>query len=465
MTSGDRLSVNSTYALLERYDRGVSYAAAALRRLRDDRRGVTALVMGVSASVVFGMAALAAEGGSWYYLRRNSQNAADTAAHAGAVRLAMASSYVPAQSLGTAQTFARAAATDNALRNRFVNGADQTTVTINTPPVLSPAPLAGDTSAVEVRIQRDQTRGFSRFFTGNTTQTVESIAVARVLTNGNACILGLGLSGQPSALTGSGNPTLNMPNCSIASNATGPTAINFNGNPNVTAASVISAGGCNGCSSTALTYQPATTNPYAYLDSTVFTKGSCTAKPPQSQDYAMPTLTGGTVTFCDQPDVKRTGNANLTLTPGTYIFWNTSFVVTNGTVTCPTCTAGQGITMIFTGDDPSKIGGPQITGGTVTLTAPNSGPYAGILFYRDYRAAAGNCNSPPVSLTGNNTMTLTGAMYFPSSCVKYAGTGQTSCAVLVAGVVDFSGNTNFSTAGCASMNVPVPLSQVVRMVR
>ncbi|MFZ1427597.1 MAG: pilus assembly protein TadG-related protein, partial [Geminicoccaceae bacterium] len=41
-----------------------------------DRRGATSLIFAVSATIFFGFAALATEGGSWYLARRNAQNAA-----------------------------------------------------------------------------------------------------------------------------------------------------------------------------------------------------------------------------------------------------------------------------------------------------------------------------------------------------------------------------------------------------
>ena len=54
---------------------------------------------------------------------------------------------------------------------------------------------------------------------------------------------------------------------------------------------------------------------------------------------------------------------------------------------CPTCTGGNGVTLVFTGSPFSKIGGPVINGNaTVTLTAPSRGlrqdpDYDGILFF------------------------------------------------------------------------------------
>lgn len=56
----------------------------ALRRLRHDRRGATALLFAVSATALLSMVALAADGGLLYLGQRRAQNAADLAAVAAA---------------------------------------------------------------------------------------------------------------------------------------------------------------------------------------------------------------------------------------------------------------------------------------------------------------------------------------------------------------------------------------------
>lgn len=430
-----------------------------------DRRGVTAVVLGVAAAGVFGMAALATEGGAWYYQRRNAQNAADAAAYAGATRLLLASAGVPAQTLGSAQAFARAAVTDATTRNGFVNGTSQTTITINTPPSIAAAPLRGDPTAVEVRIRRTVTRSLSSLFVGGT-QAVEGFAVAKVQSNGNVCLLALGVSGEANAISGTGSARINAPGCTVASNATGAASIRWTGGAGATAAALITSGGCSGCDSTVKTYQPPSSNPFAYLDQTSFVQGSCAAPPQVSKGGTITVPASGSITFCS--DLKVTGNGALVLTPGTYIFWNASFQMTGNTsATCPTCTGGQGITMIFTGTG-SSIGGISLSGGaSLTLTAPSSGPYRGVLMYRDVRAPAGNCNNPPIQLTGGSALRLTGALYFPSSCVKYtgnSGSASTSCLVLVTGAISLTGTADLATTGCAAAGVPVPVAQIVRVV-
>ena len=120
--------------------RNVGYAARpSLRRLFTDRRGATAVLFGISATVVIGMVGLGTEGGTWYLTKRDAQNAADTAAYAGATRLAFAQGQLAA-ALGSAQSQARTAATETSTRNGFTSGQASTTVTPNTPPTSGAMP-------------------------------------------------------------------------------------------------------------------------------------------------------------------------------------------------------------------------------------------------------------------------------------------------------------------------------------
>src|SRR5690606_31782770 len=87
-----------------------------------DRRGAVSLIFAAAATAFFGFAALATEAGGWYLVRRNAQNAADAAARAGAVALALATPATRA---------ARIAAAGNQLaaQNGFAEDA-QTTIAV-----------------------------------------------------------------------------------------------------------------------------------------------------------------------------------------------------------------------------------------------------------------------------------------------------------------------------------------------
>ena len=72
-------------------------------------------------------------------------------------------------------------------------------------------------------------------------------------------------------------------------------------------------------------------------------------------------------------------NAIVDLTPGVYYVTNGDFSIASAaTVTCMTCRDASGVTIVLTTPNPSggTIGNAQIRmGATVTLQAPNSGPF------------------------------------------------------------------------------------------
>jgi len=84
----------------------------------------------------------------------------------------------------------------------------------------------------------------------------------------------------------------------------------------------------------------------------------------------------------------------------------------------------------------TKTGGGQwgrfnITGtGTIDLTAPDSGPYEGMLFWNDPNAPNRN---PDSNITGTSTSRFEGAMYFPSTQINYSGTSTAADWTMIVG--------------------------------
>lgn len=414
-----------------------------------DKRGATAVAFGVAATAVIGIVGLGTEGGTWYLTRRDAQNAADPAAYAGAVRLSLAQAAL-SQSFANARTQAINTATDTATRNGFTTGQANTTVTVNIPP--ASGPNAGNNTAVEVIVQRSPPRLISALFIG-ANPVIRARGVAALTNNGPACLLALrvGLTIQGNSSSGSG--------CSFSSNATTSTAININGNPTINATSLISSGGCNDCAGLPYqTYQPPTLDPYASLNSIAFAKpASFLPAPPKNQCPPVYPIPAGNFTG----NISNTGCA-WDFAPGTYIFWESSLDVSGGSLTCSACVGGAGVTFIFTGSSANKVGTVSInTNQTVQLSAPNNGPYKGILIYRDdLGTSSGN---PEVQITGGPQMTLNGVIYAPTSYASFSGNSATNCLVLVASRIGISGTSNFSTAGC-STPLGVPQNQIVRLV-
>jgi Flp pilus assembly protein TadG len=429
-------------------DGGVrTWIRSTCRGLAGDRRGVTAVMFAVSAMVVLGFVGLAAEGGTWYFEKRHGQNAADAAAIAGA--LALAASQDPSVSGSKV-----AAATDPVASSVVV-----TSGTFSNPTFTGGATPA---NAVQAVVTTNLTPQFSALFLPQQQQIpVSETAVAMIVPDSWACILagsealGAGVGTVVSDVTAN----VQASGCSVAANGLSSGAITLASAVGVSAQSLVSSGGCSGCAANALMFQPQTPDPFK---STIHTfTGLSTLSTTQCNTAA----NAGTVPVAYATNqincsgLSNSGNP-VNLVPGTYIFYNSSITLTNGSISCSACT------FIITGDSPSNIGSITIQGSTINLTAPTTNTdfsvFNGVLFYTDQRTPTGKS----AVISGSQTSTLAGVMYFPTSTVSYTGNSSAtpSCSVIIAANLTLSGDSKFGITGCAAMNASVPRTQSVRVV-
>jgi hypothetical protein len=91
----------------------------------------------------------------------------------------------------------------------------------------------------------------------------------------------------------------------------------------------------------------------------------------------------------------------------------------------------------------------------VDLSAPNSGPYSGILLYGD--RDNGYLDN---KLQGDGSSVFTGAAYFPTGKVTFTGSysGVNGCMQVVASMIHYTGDGTFSTncAGTGLHQIPTP---------
>ena len=76
----------------------------------------------------------------------------------------------------------------------------------------------------------------------------------------------------------------------------------------------------------------------------------------------------------------------------------------------------------------------------ISLSAPQTGTYAGVIFYQDRRALDNTTNK----VNGNSTSFYQGALYFPKQEVRFNGTAgmSTDCVQIVGRRVVFLGNSS-----------------------
>ena len=97
-----------------------------------------------------------------------------------------------------------------------------------------------------------------------------------------------------------------------------------------------------------------------------------------------------------------------------------------------------------------------------TTTAPATGIPSGILFYQDPTHADthanGNGKQADSSITANGTTTLAGALYAPATNVSFQGNSSSSCFIMIALTLTFSGDSTLSgnSSACSAAGVSGP---------
>lgn len=489
------------------------------------QRGAIGVGFAIGATALLGMGALATEAGIWLAVRRNAQGAADVAAYVGAVRLSTTDSAA-----------AIAAATQTVNRNGFFQtanftGPNDTRITVEVGFVQpaqqtggavgafqTPAPAGSGANAVRVQIHQIQRIGLAQLIS-RTPPIAWGGAVATIEVGGPACTLSVPPPNPSQQVAGrtniAGSTTVSAPNCLIASNFTGNKSINIQGSAvnSVTAAGLRAAGQCYNCQNVPSTNlagsyvsgAPRLPNPYARLDdntqnpllarsangnlTTTFVRSAPTRTNVGGgrTEITLPVVTSlsagnpvATEVTQGQGVLTVGNNETLVLTPGTYYFYETSIAMSSSSavIECRGCSrGGPGVTLVFTGNNASRIGGIDITGGTFTLIAPGPtqgtpGVYDGIVIYRDDYGATANQNVINIrgntgSRTGN---TLFGGVYVPTGGFSFEGTpsvnmtSDPTCVAVVAAEITFTGNSSANIDSCESNGTAVAKVRYVRLV-
>jgi hypothetical protein len=407
---------------------------AFLDRLTADRRGQVAIVTAIAAPVIIAGAGMGAETGLLYYKQREAQMSADLAAYAGAV--AARSGQATAGVIAAAETEAR------------VHGYDPARgpITVNTPPASG---ANQDVRAVEAIIEQSYPRLFMALLEpGDVSFTVR--AVARYDDGGEACILALDPMIRH-ALLFTGSTEVNLAGCDLMSNSLHDEALGVTGSGRVTAPCANAAGGAHISARLELTECPAprtglppALDPFAGLE------------PPTASGCRNIPGGGGSGARTIQPGRYCNGmaiNGDVVMAPGVYIVDGGVFR-TNGNATL----TGEGVIIFLTGNATVQMNGNA----RIDLSAPTSGPYAGLVMWGD----AGNAPDSDVRMNGTADSALVGALYFPSQTVEMRGdfSGSGGCTRIVASRIDLSGNSSFASDCTAEGVETVRTPGMVRLV-
>ncbi|MDI7776560.1 pilus assembly protein TadG-related protein [Asticcacaulis sp. EMRT-3] len=399
-----------------------------LRCFRDNGGNIT-MLFALTAPVVIAGAAFGVEIGGWYFDQVRLQQMADVAAYAAAVE----------ERAGSDLNVVTTAATAAAMKNDFDSSRD--TLVLNTPPTSG---IHQDNHSVEVLLSRHETRYFTGLFDSSPV-SVSTRSVATFETAANACVIALDPA-APQSVYVSGSAMLNLVGCNIMANSIASDAIYSQGSSTVSVPCLMTAGDVSlsgpltetACDAPMTQLAPVA-DPFKSVPEPA-DSGAC-------QSSNGKTLQPGR--YCNGLSL----NSTITLNPGVYII-DGGTLKANGNASI----TGAGVTFVLASNAQVSFNGNAV----LNLSAPTSGPYAGLLFF----GSRSNSTSSSVTLNGASSSVMTGAIYFPNQTVSYTGdfAGANGCTQLVARVVQWSGNASLAADCSAYGMASLPVGGVVKIV-
>jgi hypothetical protein len=400
------------------------------------RRGQAGLFIVLNLTLLFGALGLAVDLGWAHYKRNAAQAAADSAAMAGAA-YAKANGYTCGAG-GVVCGAATACASPNvsppvnelqvgclyAGVNGYVNTGNQTvTMEANS---TAPPGVTGNAPALWVKATVSE-RSFNLFggMAGVSSFNISASSIAAVnATPPAGCIYVLHPT-LDGAFTITGSASVSA-GCGIFINSTSASAFTQTGSSHVTAATILvnggtSLSGTSVVSPTPTTHAGAISDPLSDLAMPTFS--GCSHPTPSGNTYYPGVYCGG---------ISLSGSATTTFTSGLYILNGGGLSISGSGAVNAT-----GVTFFNTGQgySPSPINASG--SGTLTMTAPTTGTYEGMLFLQDRNLTYGSRNF----VSGSSSSVFTGTLYFPSTPLTFTGSSAGSTTAIVASSVTFNGSS------------------------
>jgi Flp pilus assembly protein TadG len=412
-----------------------------IRKLLKDCRGNALAIACACMPLVIGAAGLATDTIEWTLWRRQLQRAADSAALAGV--------YDRAQAANGATTNTPTAVCNDLAVNlhTWMNliGTSPCTGSVGSySSIQYPSDTGFVTRQVQVTLRVQQRLPFSSFFM-STPPTIQAVATAGTVSyGGSACVEALETSASSTGITASGSAIVNMPSCIMYSNSPASNSAAAGGSSNVTALAIATVGGVQQSNNWTVQsyrpYSPALSDPFANVNPVASDMHCTNSALDDSTDFS--SLPAGTNCF----NSLSVGSNRTLNVPDNFGPIYVNAVNGNGNVNLQGTFNCNGCTIVMTNS--SSTSNPSIgtissnASATNNITAPQTGPFAGIAIYQDRRAS--DCNSCN-KVNGGSNSTITGALYFPSQPLWYnGGNGTTAtCTMIVARRVTFTGNNYF----------------------
>jgi Flp pilus assembly protein TadG len=395
---------------------GGAWQQPLLARFARDKSGSYLIIAALMMPVLVGFVGLGTDYGVWVYTHQSVQSAADSAAVSAATAAKAADVTVQASAV-------------TALYG-FVDGTNGATVVVNQPPKTGSHTTTSN--AVEVVVTQQRAPLFSAAFLSR--PVIISARSVAVPTPGTGCVIALDRTAS-GAVTVQGSSQINLQSCNLYDNSSDASALTVGGSGLITAQSVGVVGGISGASSITAaggikTGQSPTADPYAGVSFPAFF--GCDQH--NLRVNSSVTLSPGV--YCGGMSV--TAGAVVTLNPGIYYMDQGSLsVVGNATIN------GTGVTIVFTSGNNNNWATASIgSNAVINLTAPTTGPTAGIVLFGDRNMPVGTA----FKLVGGATQNFGGAVYLPKAALDYAGgsSGSNGCTQIIADTLNWSGGASLA---------------------
>jgi len=393
------------------------------RKFHQRQDGAVLAYTAILMPIFIGFIALGFDVASWHIDKRRTQTMADAGAIAASLvrfRLEQEDDEV----VTGGDTRLLTAATLAATNNGYDSGAGET-LTLNMPPTAGS--MTGSSSAIEVIITTPLPLLLSALVDETEKRaTSRAVATAGI---GDGCLFALNPT-ESGAITVAGTADVVL-GCGVVANSSDADAINVNGSACLTATAVAAAGGVSGnCVSPEPVVKAAQEDPLGAIPEPEFS-GCDVNKKTTIAGSNDATLYPGT--YCN--DIQITTNGTVTFESGIYILNGAGLHIgAQATVV--------GTNVMFYMVNTSNANNFSIAGGaTVTLDAPDSGPYQGISFFES-RTDGGYGHS----FAGGSSMDIDGIIYAPTGDITYTGGSASDEAntFIVADTITFSGNSYMS---------------------
>ncbi len=282
------------------------------------------------------------------------------------------------------------------------------------------------------------TSGNGNFSASPVSASISQVVNTASMSSGSIYVLDPTAGG---ALTLSGNAGINVPG-DIIVDSSSSTAITASGNASVKGARIQVHGAVQ--KSGNATFSPAPITGASVVSNPL---GGLTA-PAYSGTPVSETLSGNSTATINPgvySQITVSGNASLTLDAGIYVIAGGGLSVSgNANVT------GTGVMIYNTKSSTGTYGSITLSGnGTIKLTAPTTGAYAGMLIFQDVN------NSKALTFSGNAMQGISGTIYAPAAQLVESGNAQVGSSTnpisIVVDTLTISGN---AIANALSLSSP-----------